>query len=97
MPRRGSAGGQGKGGGQPGGPEGGHGRAGKSDGGVDMGVPDDRGRSEWSPGHMKKAAGQGSARDFAPGHGGQAPGQVGRDRGENATETPEPDSFDREG
>ena len=28
------------------------------------------GRSESSPGHMKKAAGERSARDFAPGHAG---------------------------
>lgn len=31
-----------------------------------------RGRSESSPGHMKKAAGAQSARDFAPSRGGQA-------------------------
>ena len=85
MPGRGNAGGHGQG------------RAGKSDGGVDMGVPGQHGRSESSPGHLKKAAAEQSARDFAPGHGGQAPGQIDRDRGENATETPEPDSFEREG
>ena len=55
------------------------------------------GRSEWSPGHMKRDAGAQSARDFAPGHGGKAPGQVGRDRTENAVERPESDSFEREG
>ena len=95
MPKRGNAGGQGGPGGIAGGP--GHGRAGKGDGGVDMGVPEQHGRSESSPGHLKKAAGEQSARDFAPGHGGQAPGQIGRDRGENAAETPEPDSLEREG
>ena len=41
---------------------------------------DGQGRSEWSPGHLKKDAGEGSARDFAPGHGGEPPGQRGRDR-----------------
>lgn len=93
MPKRGNAGGHGKSAEHGGGP----GRAGKSDGGVDMGVPEQHGRSEWSPGHLKKAAGEDSARDFSPGHGGQAPGQVGRDRADNATETEEPDSLDREG
>jgi hypothetical protein len=76
---------------------GGHGRAGKHDGGVGMGSPEGHGRSESSPGHLKKAAGAESARDFAPGHGGTPPGQVDRDRGENATETAEPDSLEREG
>jgi hypothetical protein len=75
----------------------GGGRAGKSDGGVGMGKPENRGRSELSPGHQKVAAGQRSARDQAPGHGGHPPGQEGRDSGENATETPELDSFQREG
>ena len=73
------------------------GRAGKSDGGVGMNEPEVRGRSELSPGHQKKAAGGRSARDWAPGHGGQPPGQHGRDSSENAAETPELDSFDREG
>jgi len=95
MPKRGNAGGQGGPGGNAGGL--GHGRPGESDGGVDIGAPDQHGRSESSPGHLKKAAGEQSARDFAPGHGGQAPGQIGRDRGENATETPEADSMEREG
>ena len=61
-----------------------------------MAEPENRGQSEWSPGHAKKA-GDGSARDHAPGHGGVAPGQQGRQSTENATETPELDSFDREG
>jgi hypothetical protein len=33
----------------------------------DLGRPDLPGRSEQSPGHLKKAAGARSARDFAPG------------------------------
>jgi hypothetical protein len=56
-----------------------------------------RGRSESSPGHLKKAAGEQSARDFAAGQGGDAPGRMDRDRGENATEQEEPDSLVREG
>ena len=36
--------------------------------GEDDGRPDYRGRSESSPGHLKKTAGAQSARDFAPGH-----------------------------
>ena len=71
----------------------GHSRAGKRDGGVGEA---NRGRGESSPGHMKREAGEQSARDFAPGHGGTPPGQLGRDRGENAVETPEADSFERE-
>jgi hypothetical protein len=39
-----------------------------------------RGRSEASPGHLKKAAGAQSARDFAPGRGGQGPAGGGDDR-----------------
>lgn len=39
---------------------------------------DERGRSGSSPGHLKKAAGARSARDFAPGRGGRSPGSVGR-------------------
>ena len=73
----------------------GAGRAGKSDGGVGMNEPEVRGQSETSPGHQKPA--QGSARDVAPGHAGRPPGQEGRDSGENARETPELDSFHREG
>ena len=76
------------------------------------GAADDgaRGRSESSPGHLKKAAGAQSARDFAPGRSGDAPGRsgdapgrsgdapgrVGRDPGEGAMETPEADSLVRE-
>jgi hypothetical protein len=73
---------------------GGQGRAGKHDGGVDMGT----GERTWSnaPGQMKKEAGEQSARDFAPGHGGEPPGQVPRDSTANAAETQEPDSLDRE-
>ena len=49
--------------------------------------PGGPGRSDWSPGHMKKAAGVKSARDFAPGHGGTPPGQRGdgQDEGETLT------------
>lgn len=77
----------------------GQGSAGKNDGGVGMASPENHGRSEWSPGHRKGEAGAGSARDVAPGHGGEPPGHQGhgRDSTENATETPELDSFDREG
>lgn len=35
---------------------------------VEHGRPDTPGRSEQSPGHMKRDAGEQSARDFAPGH-----------------------------
>jgi len=58
---------------------------------VGHGRPDSAGRSEWSPGQMKKAAGAGSARAFAPGHGGEPPGRLGRpedgteDEGETLT------------
>ncbi len=72
------------------------GRAGKSDGGVGMGVSEGRGHSEWAPGQQKTET-SGSARELAPGHGGEPPGQQRRDATENATETPELDSFDREG
>jgi hypothetical protein len=84
-------GGKGPGGNTPGGT----GRAGKHDGGVDMGT----GEPSWSnaPGHRKKEAGERSARDFSPGHGAEPPGQIPRNRGENAVDTTEPDSFDREG
>lgn len=94
MPGRGNAGGHG---GQ--GKAGGHGRghAGNGDGGADMPVQEQHGRSESSPGQLKKAAGAQSARDFAPGHGGRAPGQTNRNRGANATVTDEPDSLLREG
>jgi hypothetical protein len=44
---------------------------GGQDGAVDAGGG---GRSASSPGHLKKAAGARSARDFAPGHAGQTPG-----------------------
>jgi len=65
MPGRGRGAGHGKAPGQ--------GRAGKNDGGVDTGVPQDHGRSDWAPGHLKRESGAQSARDYAPGHGGQAP------------------------
>lgn len=44
----------------------------------------DRGGGSWSPGHMKKAAGRESARDFAPGHGGTPAGRrgAGQEEGE---------------
>ncbi len=73
------------------------GRAGKSDGGVGMGVPEGPGQAEWAPGQRKSEAGDRSAHEHAPGHGGEPPGQQRRDATENATETPELDSFDREG
>lgn len=50
------------------------------------------GRSESSPGHLKKAAGAQSAREFAPGHGGQPPGRQGRD----AANPDAADQLDRE-
>jgi len=56
-----------------------------------QGRRDSAGRSQSSPGQMKKAAGADSARDFAPGHGGEPPGRVGRaddgtqDEGETLT------------
>ena len=94
MPGRGNAGGHGHGNG------GGHGRHDQAGAGVglgeDAGTGEGHGRSELSPGHQKKAAGEQSATDFAPGHGGEPPGQYGRNRGENATETPQPDSLERE-
>jgi len=46
------------------------------------GAREGRGGSESSPGHLKKAAGAQSARDFAPGHGGRPPGRQGRDAGD---------------
>ena len=58
---------------------------------------DQHGRSQWSPGHQKREAGAQSARDYAPGHDGDMPGQVDRDAGESAVERPEADSLDREG
>jgi hypothetical protein len=71
MPGRGKVGGHGRGkghgGGDPSGSE-----------SIDPGRPDSPGRSEWAPGHMKRAAGEQSARDFAPGHGGEPPGQRGK-------------------
>jgi hypothetical protein len=47
------------------------------------------GRSELSPGHRKREAGASSARDFAPGRGGESPGQVGREPEDRAAEQPE--------
>ena len=44
------------------------GEGGKPSQGDELGRPDSPGRSEQSPGHLKKAAGARSARDFAPGH-----------------------------
>lgn len=41
--------------------------AGMERGRADRGRPDSPGRSEQSPGHLKKAAGAQSARDYAPG------------------------------
>jgi translation initiation factor IF-2 len=51
-----------------------------------------RGRSTLSPGHRKKDAGVRSARDFAPGHGGEPPGQEGLRRGELDPEGGQPES-----
>ena len=89
MPGRGKAGGQGRGkghgGGDPDGGDAGRGNPGRDDRGgaapADEGRPDGPGRSEWSPGHLKKDAGEQSARDFAHGHGGEAPGRRGEDEG----------------
>ena len=39
---------------------------------VPHGRPDSPGRSEQSPGHLKKAAGARNARDYAPGRAGEA-------------------------
>jgi hypothetical protein len=86
MPGKAKAGGRGQGHGQGQGGEHGQGHGGGVDrdergdsGGTDYGRPDSPGRSEWSPGHLKKDAGADSASDYAPGHGGEAPGQRGRD------------------
>ncbi|HXG25282.1 MAG TPA: hypothetical protein VNL94_00295 [Candidatus Binatia bacterium] len=92
MPGRGNAGGNAGGHG--------HGHGGQRDErGQGPGNDDEtrHGRSQWSPGHQKKAAGEQSATDVGPGHGEEPPPrQFGRTRGENATETPQPDSFERE-
>jgi hypothetical protein len=48
------------------GPDGPFGRPEEAD--DDIGRPASPGRSEWSPGHLKKDAGADSARDYAPGH-----------------------------
>jgi hypothetical protein len=60
----------GKGGGKSGGAGQGSGRGGGMGRGADMGHgrPDSPGRSEQSPGHLKKVAGERSAESFAPGH-----------------------------
>lgn len=68
-----------------------HGRSQDKPAGVPVADDGARGRSESSPGHLKKAAGAQSARDFAPGRSDAAPGQVGRDRGEKEMEPPERD------
>jgi hypothetical protein len=62
----------------------------KQAGGMPSGSVDDGGpgRSASSPGHMKKAAGEQSARDFAPGRHGDAPGPMDR-RGEQEGDQPE--------
>lgn len=73
-----------------------HGSAGKNDGGVNEADRGGRSRSELAPGHLKQDAGDQSARDFAPGQGGTPPGEMPRNRGENAVETPEADSLTRE-
>jgi hypothetical protein len=73
-----------------------HGRGQDKQAGAPVADDGARGRSESSPGHLKKAAGAQSARDFAPGRSGSAPGQVGRDRGEKGMETPESDPLVRE-
>jgi hypothetical protein len=62
MPGRGSKSGGG-------GPGSGHGGGVGNDGGMGHGRPEDPGRSEQSPGHLKKAAGERTAESFAPGHG----------------------------
>ena len=50
------------------------------------GRPESPGRSEWAPGQLKRDAGEPSARDFAPGHGGEPPGR--RGAGEEPEEIP---------
>ncbi len=72
MPGRGKVGGHGRGKGHGGGDPGGVRE-------TDRDRADGPGRSEWAPGHLKKDAGAASARDFAPGHGGEAPGRRGDD------------------
>jgi hypothetical protein len=65
------------------------GRTGKNDGGVGMTEPENR----IEPGEPSAR----SAGEPPPAPGGQPPPRHGRDSTANATETPELDSFDREG
>ena len=79
MPGRGKAGGQGRGKGHGGGDPTGAGP-------MDQVRPDGPGRSEWAPGHLKRDSGERSARDFAPGHGGEPPGRRGGERDDDQDE-----------
>ena len=92
MPGRG----QGKGKGRVGkGRDVGPGPAADNDGGLGRTDGWEHGKSGLSPGHLKREDGVRSARDYAPGHGGEAPGQVGRG-GEKPVESPESDLIRRE-